>query len=376
MSTDSSELTFVRCPSCRSLVPAASSRCKMCGASLDVSAQPDQSEEERKKSGRVRQHTMTQDTKTQSSSELNASSEDLDGQSDSIEDLDDDPFDIFDMDEEDESMTDDSVKEDPMTASATEESVADAEENPLSSFLPEDDLNDSTQEKDIQSVKPIASNGQPNHGQANNGQQSAEPKEAFKPKVTIESGARPAGKPSGLSFSKPKNENTEQTKNRPSNERTIQARQAATERKPFEENVSKNQSNETVQQRPQTQQKGENQKMTFVKDRLFGWFVSYDNAEGSAIELREGRFFISGSLLKPNDMVIPDRGLSTPHVLASVSSSGGLRIQDLMSESGLFVRKKNAGTYTKEETSVQLEHGDWVKFGEIEFLVALISNSR
>ena len=59
MSADSIELTFVRCPSCRSLVPAASSRCKMCGAGLEATAQPDKSEEERKKTGRVRQNTMT-----------------------------------------------------------------------------------------------------------------------------------------------------------------------------------------------------------------------------------------------------------------------------------------------------------------------------
>ena len=38
MATDSTELTFVRCPSCRSLVPAVSTRCRMCGATLDATA--------------------------------------------------------------------------------------------------------------------------------------------------------------------------------------------------------------------------------------------------------------------------------------------------------------------------------------------------
>ena len=33
---DSTELTFVRCPNCRSLVPAVSTRCRMCGAPLDL----------------------------------------------------------------------------------------------------------------------------------------------------------------------------------------------------------------------------------------------------------------------------------------------------------------------------------------------------
>ena len=42
MATDSTELTFVRCPSCRSLVPAVSTRCRMCGAGLEGVAKPNQ----------------------------------------------------------------------------------------------------------------------------------------------------------------------------------------------------------------------------------------------------------------------------------------------------------------------------------------------
>ncbi|MBX7145338.1 MAG: hypothetical protein K1X79_12875, partial [Oligoflexia bacterium] len=59
MATDSTELTFVRCPSCRSLVPAVSTRCRMCGAGLDANATPEAGEQD-KKGGRVRQRTMSQ----------------------------------------------------------------------------------------------------------------------------------------------------------------------------------------------------------------------------------------------------------------------------------------------------------------------------
>lgn len=44
MSTESSELKFVRCPSCKSLVPSVASRCRMCGHQFDGSSKHDESE--------------------------------------------------------------------------------------------------------------------------------------------------------------------------------------------------------------------------------------------------------------------------------------------------------------------------------------------
>ena len=58
--SDSSELTFVRCPSCRSLIPAVSTRCRMCGASLDLEEKGTK-EPPKKDSNRVRQNTMSND---------------------------------------------------------------------------------------------------------------------------------------------------------------------------------------------------------------------------------------------------------------------------------------------------------------------------
>lgn len=75
MSTDSTELTFVRCSSCRSLVPAVSTRCRMCGASLDAAS--DESAEQDDKSSRVRQRTMSK-PKSQLSSAVQQLREELD----------------------------------------------------------------------------------------------------------------------------------------------------------------------------------------------------------------------------------------------------------------------------------------------------------
>src|SRR5690349_6204862 len=35
MTTEETELTFVRCPNCRSLIPAIATRCRMCGAQFE-----------------------------------------------------------------------------------------------------------------------------------------------------------------------------------------------------------------------------------------------------------------------------------------------------------------------------------------------------
>ena len=59
MSTDSMELSFVRCPSCRSLVPAVSSRCRMCDAPLDSNQKRDEAAAEKRPS-RVRRRTMSE----------------------------------------------------------------------------------------------------------------------------------------------------------------------------------------------------------------------------------------------------------------------------------------------------------------------------
>jgi hypothetical protein len=63
MTTEETELTFVRCPSCRSLIPAIATRCRMCGAQFEKGGEAqsdsnqDQSDPSRK--SRVRQRTIS-----------------------------------------------------------------------------------------------------------------------------------------------------------------------------------------------------------------------------------------------------------------------------------------------------------------------------
>lgn len=106
--------------------------------------------------------------------------------------------------------------------------------------------------------------------------------------------------------------------------------------------------------------------------RLFGWLVSFESVDGRAIELREGKFFVTGSSIRGSDLVIEDPSISTPHALMSVSADHGLLLQDLMSERGIFVRSGDRGQYKREDGAVELKHGDWVRFGDVEFLLTVV----
>jgi len=114
-----------------------------------------------------------------------------------------------------------------------------------------------------------------------------------------------------------------------------------------------------------------------VFGRLAGWLISYDNPDGDAIELREGRFFATGRSLKGGDLVLEDPSVSTPHALIAVDNSGIVKIQDLMSENGVWLRQRvqdggDLGDYIAAADHIEVAHGDWVRFGDVEFLVSLI----
>ena len=110
--------------------------------------------------------------------------------------------------------------------------------------------------------------------------------------------------------------------------------------------------------------------------RLFGWLVSFESADGRAIELREGKFFVTGTSIRGTDLVIEDPSISTPHAMMSVNAERGLLIQDLMSDRGIFVRAGERGQYRREENLVEVKHGDWIRFGDVEFLVTIVPSGK
>lgn len=394
MSTDSTELTFVRCPSCRSLVPAVSTRCRMCGASLEASAEQEGEDDQNTSSGRVRQRTMSQPK-----SDLNSTAQQLRG-------------DDADTPAEVANGSSGSAASTPAPESAPEPAAeAEAElEDPLGAYIEE--VAPATPQTPVQAAPveeppapapaaPVASDATQEvtpvvAAQAE--QPQAEPDSTpsnSTPQVTIESGARRGGQKRGLSFGADKAAERAAAPAAPAQEARRPVEPEPVEEEPEvlaeDEVLLEPEAEEEVKStRPERRKKSSKRKRSRApkegagaegvkvesaqQGRLFGWLVSYASSEGAATELREGKFFVTGSSLKDSDLVIDDESVSTPHAMARVGVKEGLVIQDLMSESGIFVRRFEDDTYHKIDDTVTLEHGDWVRFGDVEFLVSLIAH--
>lgn len=107
---------------------------------------------------------------------------------------------------------------------------------------------------------------------------------------------------------------------------------------------------------------------------LMGWFIHYgQDANGAATEIRTGRYFVGKENIKKSDLVLGDGSVSTPHCLIQASALKGLKVQDLMSEHGTYVRRRNQDRFYQYTEPVTVGHGDWLRFGSYEVLVCLIA---
>lgn len=377
MATESTPLRFVRCPSCRSLVPAVSQRCRMCGYSLNAE-EGEETPPPSQASGRVRQRTMSQPN-----SELTEAAQRL--RSEHMEEARTEP-----KAREAESV-DGTLVTTGASSKSTQKAVSgDDLQDPLGDYLLGGD-------EDFGSKKKEASAGETHvngNGTASHDEASLEPAEGKK--VIIEQGQKRSG---GLSFgrahdprkkrekskhasdTKAKSEKTQETlRQEPSGGDTYVAQNKAIQEQDMQEVPynSEDESRPAPQEMPQRSKQSRSSEaspeVSTRKGRLFGWMVSYADPDGEALELREGKFFVSSSSLKDTDLVIDHESVSTPHAIVTVSATKGLLVQDLMSERGVFVRGQEADTYRREEEIAPLDHGDWVRFGDVEFLVSLIAH--
>jgi hypothetical protein len=445
MSSETTELTFVRCPSCRSLVPATATRCRICNNPLDGGNKADESDAA-KAAGRIRQKTISAsaDEVAGALAEVNAApaaptppappvqpspivnpTGTLSAEDDS--DLDFDPLGAY-LQELEEAEESESSK----VPSVKEGVLGQMDSGPVEV---EEDLDpfglDIFDEPDNQPApKPVAPTPAPESADApvrpavaaaprspqpepvRQNELSAEPVRTQQPaqpppaKEAPEA-RRPFGVPAqaGRQGGAPEAPRPErQAPPRPSEHRqrddhSQEPRRAKDSPPPRPANNQQNQPQgkrdargEQRHEAPKGNRSGHEQRPNpngegrqpdrgnngsprpgkISPGRLFGWLVSYENPDGRAIELREGKFFVTGSSIKATDLVIEDASISTPHALMSVSGESGLKIQDLMSERGLFVRSREGGQYRREEGTVELKHGDWVRFGDVEFLVTVV----
>ena len=426
--SDSSELTFVRCPSCRSLIPAVSTRCRMCGASLDLEEKGTK-EPPKKDSNRVRQNTMSNDEERELKNikdEINAEEEIIqeDPLSDYIDEVemelgDEEPleedigqqskkeedtlneeeppldeidnsnnsFDILDLDSEEDEDEDsdwlgglDEIREGEEDAEVIQDLDSDEEEQDevesveadLDSGV-EEELDDSEEEQNLSPVDESSFE-----------QRIDEVNESKQTKVENDEGVNSSKKEEmkkafiekakeinelNISANK-KQEKIEETKKRNRYENKNE------KKKEKEEIYSVKSEDKTGNTKininfDDTKKIERSPKKTAI-GRLYGWLVSFNNKNGEGIELREGKFFITRTELKDGDLVLDNPCISTPHAMVTIDPNKGFRVSDLMSDRGIFVRHKGDVTYSREEEVFTLENGDWVRFGDMEFLVTLI----
>ena len=458
MASEPSDLTFVRCPSCRSLVPASAARCRICNNPLDALAQSDGGGEAAKGTGRIRQRTVTAAPQDVISAVVAAKTEKALAASASPSVQGDDEFDplgayLQDLEGVDEVVAtapealqpdrtapaqraeddDDDEEDDPFDLDLFDEPVVEKptsaapEQRPVKQPAVHDPFDD---EITIDTVAPKAVVAKEREAEVrpHTPMPAAQRREEQRPRgIEAQQGggqqkgggearkneARPPQRSEPHRSEPPRSEPQrsermqEQRQNRPAptQQRAPEPPRAPEPQRPKrdERDERRQDHNRPAQQQPpeqrheqrheQGRRAGDPQQHATVSERtqastgpktgkmrpgkLFGWLVSYESPDGRAIELREGKFFVTASSIKGTDLILEDPSISTPHALMSISE-GGFLVQDLMSDHGVFVRHDERAEYQQEESLVRVSHGDWLRFGEVEFLVIIVpaSSSR
>jgi hypothetical protein len=484
MASETNELTFVRCPTCRSLVPASASKCRICNAILDAGSKGGASETPPPLGGRVRQKTVSagaeevrnmvtasappgttqrqeppsansapppqalpasasSDTEDEMFDPLGAFLQDLDSadqgsvqasllQESKNESLEKGRFDDDEGDDDDDDLDDFDldILDDPLFSDTEdEENTSEMKEEDIEEELQDDDeLNDESEEdaavfeappeqaKPVVVAPPQESPQREAPRREAPQREAAQPPEARKPQnrdpqppIARESRAvqappavrgsqgpirpRIGGMPHRQDVKPvPQKAAPQRTEQAPAAIRPVESRERVARTAPTSQQVVQQPmmqpvtaagrgrpeaSSQRAQAAPATQRANESSETVGARTgkmragRLVGWLVSYEHPDGRAIELRAGRFFVTGTSIRPTDLILEDQSISTPHALMAISENG-LQLQDLMSERGTFIRLQGEAQYTREEGVVEVRHGDWIRFGDVEFLLTIV----
>jgi hypothetical protein len=328
MSAEDTELTFIRCPSCRSLVPAVATRCRMCGHQFSSQDANESSKNKVKQIAEEVEDTPSEremlysepEEKTPASFE--AEFEDM------VED---------DTDDTDEDDSDDDFSSQQSTQNGSEQSTGKRKRRRRRKKKSSDQGFSSTQEAPRAEI-PRAEVPR------------AEAPRAEIPRVEV-----------------PK---VEQRVEAPKMERTefISRSEIQAPRSPEPRNFEQ----PKVEHQRMSKEPAREVTKTMENGALVGWLVNYaQNTNGSSIELRSGKYFVARQRLRDDDLVIPDSAISTPHCLLK-AAKGQLHIQDLMSEQGTFVKKQGSASFVPAEEVSSVEHGDRIRFGAFEVVVCLV----
>lgn len=384
---------FIRCPSCRSLMSTVSVQCKMCGAVL----QEEDGGKEDKRSSRVRQKTVAMGAGFREFTPTEDNESNISANEEINDDFIDDPLKgyIQEIDEQNDTTGNtetsepleqkdyDSVKNnsDKIFVNQVQEDLPEQIETQQQIFapkveepeIPQEKNNTVTEVKESTTPKPQVNNFKLGGGTGNQVVQ--------RQVKTVTYGAD--AQPSAVNIVQPPKKEVTQELVAEVRKVVIPAQEVKSDY-PDEEDID-SQSTERVDSTDIFKEVINNTKVNNMANeisynagtgKLFGWLVSYSSQEGRAYELRESKFFMSGKALKANDFIIDNSSVSTPHAMVSVTRAGGFMIQDLMSDRGVFIRRKGQETYQKEDGIIKCLSGDWIRLGDVEYLLTIVADLK
>jgi hypothetical protein len=395
MSANEIELTFIRCPSCKSLMPSTANKCGMCGFDLMAEDDENQSCEPIKKS-RLRKKTFTGSIDELENSDesfmnrglvISEVSESLSQENQAT----DDHFEPSVEEEIDTNIsleTNEVTQRDKFQDSKFNESVRESRGLRFSEDLREKNSPTSDEVSDQETRGEGETIDSRENRTEVSSQDGAEPvkkkrKRRKKRKRSVEEDSgQEEGKSSVVRRVTPVNRISSSEKNQPMYTSSENIHSLEVKRKEeIDEKSNQNLEEKQVQEintkafhQKNKVSVGESHMSRKIEDAtLVGWFVNYStNAKGLSFEIRVGRQFVGRQSLRGDDLIIQDSAVSTPHCLLDVDGSTHVMLQDLMSEQGTYVKKNGNSEYERIDSSIQLEHGDRVKLGSYELVICLI----
>lgn len=398
MTTEETELTFVRCSNCRSLIPAIATRCRMCGAQFEKKADAgetpgSQDSQSQNRQSRVRQRTISASAdeveqlkrdafvpQQQEQTPPPASSFRLGGGAPPREAPQPPPMESI-RNYAAPEIAEESFEEEAAVAEEDyDESLATHHSPSKESFRFVDRV--SQQDDDWNDEGDVA-------GEENG--LGDEEEEDMADDIMSDDGSHPAHAARGEGRKKRRRRRRKRSQNPIGGEsldsHSEHARpelHAPVEEPHYERSEPERmaapmatQSREREQRRNEPAPSSAEPQAVRGEGKLVGWLVSFgDSAQGVSTEIRAGRFFLGRQRLRGNDFIIPHQSISTPHCMIVAGGTDSLVIQDLMSEGGTQLRRAGESSFSPITNAINVQHGDWVRFGQYEAMVCLLPKGR
>ncbi len=377
MTTEETELTFIRCPSCRSLVPAVATRCRMCGYSFESGAADGEesadSADASKSRSRVRQRTISA---TKEQMENAGSFDELSRkEADRVSAESTDPFMAAEANESAKAsdvlesfsaaiLPGDSgaaevdapgiVVDEPNLFEAEEQEATDSNAD-SGMFVDPAGTSDAEVEAapETQAEAEPEVESEPESAESPNEEvQAVAETEGTEDEQEADSAASEEGKSSGRKRRRRKRKRRGGTEVSEQTEEQLNEKPAVNGARSTKASRSPAPAGET--------------------GVLVGWLVNFaSDPKGESSELRSGKFFVGRQQLRKHDMVLDRDGVSTPHCMVSVAD-GQMQVQDLMSERGTYIQRSGSDSFDEISDIAEIEHGDRLKIGDYEVMVCLL----